>query len=606
MKTRTFSVCALIAVITLLALLMPGGVQPTAAQGPLPSKSPFPPPPIQPVNKAVAPKRNPASASGNVFTVPATAQWENTGLNFNVGDSLTITATGSWCPGSPATCPVGPDGSSTQWPDNFLNLTDIGVCAYCATTNTPYWAALIAYIGSAPPPAGSYTSTSILSEAQKIFVVGSNYSGTAANTGTLWLNFNDDAYSNATGDNSGQVTATVSSGATPYSISGRVTDGSNNPISGVIISDGVGDTAPTDSSGNYTLSGLAAGNYTLSATMTGHKFWPPSSTVSLSANTTLNFSEWTCSMNVPLYLQTAAAWNQPGQTYAGSSYTIGQAGCALSSDAMMLSYFGQMYSPPFQTNPGALNTALLNFPNGFSELNVNPISFQSYARSKGVWIFQTGTGQDNSTDRQKLEQVYLCSGNPAILQVASPWSSTGSHFVVATGKTMINSQNTYTLNDPVFGSVTLLEKYNNHFTSVFYYINELTASTYHRTLEISAHSPVQLLVTDALGRRVGYDPRTSTSYNEIPNAGYVTGAIVGPDGSSLPDFKYVLISQITNGPYTVQAIGTGSGPYTIDALQADSSGNTSITTQSGTAQLNSVNTFTVTTSSFLFLPFIAR
>ena len=142
------------------------------------------------------------------IAVSANAKWVNTGLSVNIGDQLSITATGSWTPGV-GFGTWGPNGSTQPWPDNFLNLTDIGACAFCARTPTPHFAGLIAYIGDVPPPPGSYTSTSILSEARKVFFVGSNYSANVQLAGTLWLNFNDDAYSNFTIDNIGQVTAKI-------------------------------------------------------------------------------------------------------------------------------------------------------------------------------------------------------------------------------------------------------------------------------------------------------------------------------------------------------------------------------------------------------------
>ncbi len=162
------------------------------------------------------------AANGNTgvsVLVPATAQWVNTGIRLNIADQLNITATGSWTP-APSFGTWGPDGSPQLWPDNFLNLQDIGSCAFCASTPTPHFAALIGYIGDAPPAPGSYTSTSILPEAQKVFFVGSNFGVSIARTGVLWLNFNDDAYSNFTIDNAGQVTATVSvtPGVTPTAL----------------------------------------------------------------------------------------------------------------------------------------------------------------------------------------------------------------------------------------------------------------------------------------------------------------------------------------------------------------------------------------------------
>jgi len=58
------------------------------------------------------------------------------------------------------------------------------------------WGALIGYIGTTAPPAdGNYTSTAILPQALRIFYVGASYEAQAAESGTLWLNKNADAYS---------------------------------------------------------------------------------------------------------------------------------------------------------------------------------------------------------------------------------------------------------------------------------------------------------------------------------------------------------------------------------------------------------------------------
>src|SRR6185437_12390430 len=114
------------------------------------------------------------ATSGSV-TVPANVGWVNTGINLNAGDQLTIAASGSWTPGLPATGTVGPNGSTKPWPDNYFDLQDIGCGFFCASTPAPHWAALIAYIGSAPPGPSSYASSSTLPEAKKVFLVGSSY-----------------------------------------------------------------------------------------------------------------------------------------------------------------------------------------------------------------------------------------------------------------------------------------------------------------------------------------------------------------------------------------------------------------------------------------------
>jgi hypothetical protein len=104
---------------------------------------------------------------------------------------------------------TGPDGLSTESQDNYLNTTDIGVCAGCATTLAPSWGALISYTGGSPPEPGAYTNPDAASQAPLISVVGSYLQMSWPHTGELWLGINDDAYSGVVSDNSGEVTAIV-------------------------------------------------------------------------------------------------------------------------------------------------------------------------------------------------------------------------------------------------------------------------------------------------------------------------------------------------------------------------------------------------------------
>jgi hypothetical protein len=69
-------------------------------------------------------------------------------------------------------------------------------------------------------------------------------------------------------------------------ISGRVTDGSSNPISGVAVSAGAGGSATTDANGYYTITDLSNGTYTLTPTKSGYTFSPPSRTVSVPPDAT--------------------------------------------------------------------------------------------------------------------------------------------------------------------------------------------------------------------------------------------------------------------------------------------------------------------------------
>ena len=78
-----------------------------------------------------------------------------------------------------------------------------------------------------------------------------------------------------------------------YVISGTVKDTSNNPLSGVSISDGQGRTTTTDANGNYILSGYVSGSYNITPSKSGYSCTPYTQLVSLPPNATANF---TCSI----------------------------------------------------------------------------------------------------------------------------------------------------------------------------------------------------------------------------------------------------------------------------------------------------------------------
>lgn len=159
----------------------------------------------------------PSIAVALVVTISAQSDnsdgaWEFTHYcNLKAGDYLIFSnARGTWSEGNTVS---GPQGPGTSWPDNFLNLTDIGVGRYQAKTLTPYWDALVGYIGSSPPARESYTSPKVRPEAERVFPVfphgGTSSYWKVAEGGCLWLAFNADAYSNYTVDNSGEVVVDV-------------------------------------------------------------------------------------------------------------------------------------------------------------------------------------------------------------------------------------------------------------------------------------------------------------------------------------------------------------------------------------------------------------
>ena len=153
------------------------------------------------------PHRAQAALAGGI-SVGAAGGWVDTGISVLAGDQLAITASGSWT--ADGVNFTGPNGYSQTSADNYLNTGDIGVCAFCAKAQAGHWGALIGYVGNNPPAPGSYTASSVLPRAQRVFVVGSKLASTTPLTGELWLAMNDDAYSGYTQDNSGSVAASVS------------------------------------------------------------------------------------------------------------------------------------------------------------------------------------------------------------------------------------------------------------------------------------------------------------------------------------------------------------------------------------------------------------
>jgi hypothetical protein len=81
-------------------------------------------------------------------------------------------------------------------------------------------------------------------------------------------------------------------------------------------------------------------------------------------------------------------------------------------------------------------------------------------------------------------------------------------------------------------------------------------------------SPVALLIVDAAGRRLGYDPATGAPVNDF-------GSLASDSGlNSEPESLAISMGSVVPGLYQVSGIGTGTGPYHIE-LQITSEANPS-------------------------------
>ncbi|MBF0319281.1 MAG: C39 family peptidase [Nitrospirae bacterium] len=256
----------------------------------------------------------------------------------------------------------------------------------------------------------------------------------------------------------------------------------------------------------------------------------------------------------------------PCSTPGAVPYTIKRKGCFLTSAAMILSYHGVNVDPP------TLNTWLKNkksdniTPDGYDKNgNVEPRAVVAFAAEKGVTMAYPISEPTAGWSGYSSLERYLCTYGPHIIKPAGR----PGHWVTATGRNP--ERTTYKINDPSGGRVTTLqERYNNNnYTQLRTFGGPEHTYTDRTGLTIRFHSPGELVITDPLGRRVGYDPTTGITYNEISDSHYES---LYPDDDTEPyptelleqEYKELDISKPVAGDYKLQVIGTGTGNYMLD------------------------------------------
>ena len=81
---------------------------------------------------------------------------------------------------------------------------------------------------------------------------------------------------------------------------------------------------------------------------------------------------------------------------------------------------------------------------------------------------------------------------------------------------------------------------------------------------ITVHSPVNVLLTDPSGHRIGFDPSTGSTINEIGAGATDTASGIEP--------QVIDIADVIPGTYLISGVGTGAGPYSIEFARADDDG----------------------------------
>jgi hypothetical protein len=227
---------------------------------------------------------------------------------------------------------------------------------------------------------------------------------------------------------------------------------------------------------------------------------------------------------------------------------------------MVLSYHG------FPVTPSALNTYLINH--------------QGYDKTGGIFFRDAVEGYSGGKVKLKilppmddrLEKDIWYYG-PQIMKLKYGFFGLGTHFVVATGRD--RNKTTWLINDSKDATEVEITKWADNYADFREIIGpEYTYVDSRCGLTIRFHSPGELVITDSLGRKEGYDSISGTTYQgQIPDAFYgETGLPNLPEDLPEPQSKEIDISVPAEGEYELKVIGTDVGNYDLEIRAWDREG----------------------------------
>ena len=319
-----------------------------------------------------------------------------------------------------------------------------------------------------------------------------------------------------------------------------------------------------------------------------------------------------------------AEYDANGTAYGSDDCAITKDyGCALCSLASMLTSVSGFES----MTAAQLNTALTSNPEGSVNAGYRhgcSMYWPAINNITGSVLTRVDSGSivsASSADQSALDQ-YLdnhCWGNRyrVILQLEQNGNSQETHYIFVVGKT----NGDWIVFDPGWGNAFdkgtsnpdpgLLNSLNGH-------LNGFRANNADRTFTVTgvetyqlnpsskgslsqiAQSPVELLVTDPNGNRVGYDPVADTNVFEIPGSSYSRDFPIldasddgGGSAGDTNGIKTVSVPAPLGGSYSTELIGTASGSYTFDSSivwigNSETDQTTTGTTDVGVITINSV------------------
>jgi len=296
---------------------------------------------------------------------------------------------------------------------------------------------------------------------------------------------------------------------------------------------------------------------------------------------------------VPLVTQVDPAWAD--EKYAGGRAdfsgscgdTIRQCGCVLASMSML----GKFYDisegiDGSNVDPSSMNDWLLEnggYTSGGSVLWNYVLAYLGKERGGKVFS-QLSLHTHNETDADDIKRS-LDSTSPQV-----GYSAEKGHYLVLED----TLENGYSVNDPLWFNTETTDDVRdipNHVQDYNDTIDKAQLFTYTRmprplprSVEIVLESPAELVVTNADGERVGFDPRTSESYSEIDGGSYDREDILLSSDEVPQDahvVKRALLLEPDSETFTVEVIGTDEGEYTLTAAVTDGKGALARTDRTG-------------------------
>jgi len=321
-----------------------------------------------------------------------------------------------------------------------------------------------------------------------------------------------------------------------------------------------------------------------------------------------------------------------------ANQTIARYGCLITSYAMMLQSLG------INTDPVELNEWVSTHNGYLGTCDGNLASLtviEAFALDRYGVQLHTVLRPTEAAVKQIIRDRQL----PVIYQIN--WSGGGSHFFLAADVARISGAETFGILDPhhawacqaVAGNVapysriqcaigTLKHRIDlSSYASAFPYAYlELSSQARTPSLQFNA-TGAELLLTDAQGRRVGYERATGNVLYELPNSLYYDSQLVPPESeASGPPQRALFLSEGAGTTYTLQAMvpsassglatSTMASEFEISVISFDVQLNSAQTTITGSVSPGQAITFQVdivpgqsivlTREMKLYLPLLRR